>query len=141
MREPLFYFTLLFVCINLSCKSQRYTVEDLPEKQLVFGKGGGMTGAVDTYTLLENGQLFHLNSIIKVHNELKGITKKEAKAHFEKIGSLALTEIDFDRPGNIYYFLEEVNGEEKNRVTWGSQDHEIPEACQSLYNELKNILK
>lgn len=131
----------LFSVFLFSCKSQQYTINDLPESQLIFGSGGGITGGVSTFTLLENGQLFHNNSLTKEHVELESITKKEAKTSFEKMEALRLSEMDFNHPGNMYYFLEEVKGDTLHRVTWGSNDHDISAECKTFYKELRATIK
>lgn len=136
--------TLLF-CLFLvtlsSCKSQQYTIETLPDKQLVFGRGGGISGEVSTYIILENGQVFHKNSLTQEHSEIKSISKKKAVSYFQKMNSLKLSELNFDHPGNMYYFLEEVNGEERHRVTWGSNDYEVSSECKDFYKELRTTIK
>jgi len=131
----------LFLIILSSCKSQQYTLDELPDTQLIFGRGGGISGEVNTYTLLENGQVFHTNSLTKESEEIKSLSKKEAATCFQKMDSLKLSEMDFDHPGNLYYFLEEVNGEERNRVTWGSNEHDISEECKTFYKELRTTIK
>jgi hypothetical protein len=35
------YLSLLLFFSILGCKSAKYTADNLPEKQLIFGKGGG----------------------------------------------------------------------------------------------------
>ncbi|MFK7810854.1 MAG: hypothetical protein AB8B59_00070 [Maribacter sp.] len=138
--RPILIISLFLIALS-SCKSQHYTIDDLPETQLIFGRGGGVTGEVTTYTLLENGQLFYHNSLTKENTEMKSLSKKEATSCFQKMDSLKLSEMNFNYPGNLYYFLEEVNGDEKYRVTWGSTDHEISEECQEFYKELRTTIK
>lgn len=130
-----------FLVSFVSCKSQQYTLDELPETQLIFGSGGGVTGEVSTYTILENGQVFYTNSFTKEKKEMKSIRKKEVTACYEKMQALQLSNMDFDHPGNRYYFLEEVNGDERHRVTWGSADYEFSEACKELYEELRTTIK
>lgn len=139
--KSMFLFSSILVLSFFGCKSQQYTFEDLPEKQLVFGSGGGMTGAVNTYVLLENGQFFHTNSLTKEVKELESVSKKEAKKCFVKLEELSLSELDFDHPGNRYYFLEEVKSDSIHKVVWGSNDNEISEDCVNFYNELKTHIK
>ncbi len=130
------FLTVLF----FSCKSQ-YSIDELPEKLLVFGSGGGMTGGVTTYTLLENGQLFSYNSITKENKERETLPKNMAKIFFEKMQALKLSEMNFNHPGNLYYFIKQVDGEEYYAVTWGSQDHEVSNECLALYKELVEKIK
>lgn len=137
--RPIIILSFLSLLL-FNCKGQ-YTIDELPEKLLVFGSGGGMTGAVTTYTLLENGQLFSNNSITKEHQELEKLPKKTAKAFFEKMQALELSKTDFNHPGNLYYFIKQVDGEEYYTVTWGSQDHEVSADCEALYKELFELIK
>lgn len=139
--KSMFLFSGILVLSFFGCKSQQYTFEELPENQLVFGSGGGITGASDTYILLENGQLFHTNSLIKDSVELESLTKEEAKMCFKKLDSLSLSEMEFDHPGNRYYFLEEVKGDTAHKIVWGSNGNKISEDCVNFYNELKNHIK
>lgn len=139
--KSMLLFSSIIVLSLFGCKSQQYTFDELPEKQLVFGSGGGMTGAVDTYVLLENGQFFHTNSLTKEVKELESISKKEARKCFVKLEELSLSKMDFDHPGNRYYFLEEVKNDSIHKVVWGSNGNEISEDCLSFYNELKNHIE
>ncbi|MBT2163108.1 hypothetical protein [Zobellia barbeyronii] len=140
MKRTLLFTGLLFLTL-LGCKSQQYTFEELPDKQLVFGYGGGMAGTVDTYVLLENGQLFHTNSLTQQTEELEPLSKKEASACFLKFEELSLSETDFDHPGSRYYFLEEVNQDAKHKVVWGASDHKPSERFLDFYKEMKNHIK
>ena len=139
--KSMFLFSGILVLSFFGCKSQQYSFEELPEKQLIFGSGGGMSGAVDTYVLLENGQFFHTNSLTGEVKELESVSKKEAKQCFGKLEELSLSEMDFDHPGNLYYFLEEVEGDESHRITWGANNHEISEECKTFYKELRTTIK
>ncbi|WP_273565427.1 hypothetical protein [Maribacter halichondriae] len=139
--KPTFCLTALLIFSFLGCKSQHYSFEELPPERIVFGNGGGITGASDTYVLLENGQLFHTNSLTKETIELEKISKKEAKKCFSKIDSLNLSKMEFEHPGNRYYFIEEIHGDEKVKVTWGSNDHEIDEGCKEFYKELMTTIQ
>ncbi|MEO9892309.1 hypothetical protein [Aurantibacter sp.] len=136
--------TLLFSCMLvltfLGCKSQQYTFEELPDKQIVFGNGGGMTGATNTYVLIENGQLFYSNSITKEVTELDAISKKEAKLIFLKLQELSISELDFNHPGNRYYFLEEVSLDNKHRIIWGSEGYKISDEYSNFYKQLKKLI-
>ncbi|MDB2607065.1 hypothetical protein N9Y48_04745 [Zobellia sp.] len=80
MKRTLLFYGLLFLTL-LGCKSQQYTPDELPDKQLVFGYGGGMAGTVNTYILLENGQLFHTNSLTQETEELEPLSKKKRYVH------------------------------------------------------------
>lgn len=134
--------SLLFLLLQLiSCKTQQYTYDSLPEKQLVFGKGGGMTGAVDSYTLLENGQLFHCNSMTKDKKNLNPIPKKKAKLFYKQLKSLSLNTSNFNQPGNMYFFIREVVLDTTYSVVWGSTNHQIDTTYTNFYKNLISQIK
>ncbi|MGB7393032.1 MAG: hypothetical protein WA913_01430 [Pricia sp.] len=120
----------------VGCKSQRYSAQELPDEQILFGKGGGMAGAEDTYILLENGQLFHQNSLSGTTEELESVPEKRAQEFFGEADQINLSQMAFDRPGNFYHFLGKVDGESKNRMVWDASGSDAPASCTSLYKQL-----
>ena len=55
---PLFALLAVFSLFCCGCSTPQYTPLDYPYRQLRFGSGGGFTGEVNEYALLDNGQLF-----------------------------------------------------------------------------------
>ena len=134
---PLSILTLLFFA---QCKVVKYTPDKLPTKQVTFGEGGGFAGVETVYTLLENGQIFKQIGAESTYEELKSIKPKAAKSIFEKVHSLQLYKMDIERPGNLYYFLQEVNEAIDSRVVWGSGDYIPPASVISVFKELKEVV-
>ena len=132
---------LLLLLSLWNCKPQQYTFGNLPQRQLVFGSGGGITGGSDSYILLENGQLFHTNSFTRESEELPSVGREKAGKFFSELTQLQLAKMDFNHPGNLYYFLESVDGDIVHRVTWGSNDYEAPASCKTLYKKLVATIK
>ncbi|MEO1257452.1 MAG: hypothetical protein AAFZ15_01600 [Bacteroidota bacterium] len=121
------------------CKVVKYTPDKLPTKQIIFGDGGGFAGIETSYTLLENGQLFRQVDVEGAYQELKPIKPKEAKVFFDKVASLQLYKMDIEKPGNLYYFMREINESIDSRVTWGAGDYLPPKALVSTYRDLKGL--
>ena len=49
-------------------------MDNLPQTQIHFGEGGGITGAITEYCLLKNGQLFdkkHFTEEFKAFKKIK----------------------------------------------------------------------
>ena len=137
--KKLFTFAVLSCLLFTHCKVVKYTPDKLPTKQVVFGDGGGFAGIETSYILLENGQLFKHIGVEGKYQELKGIKPKEAKVFFDKIASLQLYKMDIEKPGNLYYFLQEINDVIDSRVTWGSGDYLPPHSIVSTYKDLKKF--
>lgn len=135
---PFMAFSLFFFP---SCKVTKYTPDKLPSRQLIFGNGGGFAGIETSFTLLENGQIFRQTGLEGAYEELKSIKPKEAKTLFSKLSSLQLYKLDIEQPGNLYYFMREVNEQMDSKVTWGSGDFLPPQALVSLYKDLHAVVK
>ena len=52
--------------------------EKMPANRIEFGHGGGFTGAVTTYVLLNNGRIYQELMEQNQYNKLRRITKDEA---------------------------------------------------------------
>ncbi len=135
---PIIVFaTLLFA----QCKVVKYTPNKLPSNQIIFGDGGGFADIETSYVLLENGQIFKQVGTEGRYQELKSINGKAAKVYFEKVASLQLYKMDIEKPGNLYYFLQEVNEAIDSRVTWGAGDYLPPQGIVATYKELHRLAK
>lgn len=135
--------TLLFILAMsswlLSCKSQHYTKENLPDVQLIFGDGGGFTGATTEFMLLENGQLFKKYSLDQSTTEVGKIKKKEAKELFAEAEAMQFETMDINHPGNMYYFLGLKTETDEHRCTWGAQDYEVSDTLQQFRQKLLHL--
>jgi hypothetical protein len=135
---PFLAFSLLLFS---HCKITKYTPDKLPSKYMIIGDGGGFAGIETSYTLLENGQVFRKVGSGGNYEELKAIKVKDAKALFEKLSSLQLYKLDIEKPGNLYYFVRDVNTNTDSRVTWGAGDYLPPQSIISFYKEVSSTLK
>lgn len=133
-------YIFLFVALSLmSCKT--YQTNELPDKQLIWGTGGGFSGVVNQYILLENGQLFFEDGLKHTKVELSKQQKQAAKALFNKCIDLNVTSMEMNEPGNLYYFIRYKTKEEDNTLTWGSGDYKTDENIEAFYLELQNLVE
>lgn len=130
----------LVIIIQMSCSSAQVDLHDYVGPQLIFGSGGGVSGGTVSYILLENGQLFKLNSLLKDTVALQKLSKKEAKDLFRELEELHIEQIDFNHPGNLYYFIENKQGNKNHRVVWGSNEHPPPSSVKNFYYRLQDII-
>ncbi len=134
---PLCLLSITAVLLLLNgCHRQRYTPATFPGKQLTFGSGGGFTGQVVEYTLLENGQLFQNNTLTKEIKPLQRLDWKKRKWAFAEAEKLSLDKLSFNHPGNLYYFIQVKQGESSHRVTWGDPTATTPPALEDFYKQL-----
>lgn len=65
--------------------------------------------------------------------EKKGMMKKaDFRELSKKIRSDGLKDIEYNKPGNIYYFIEIQYGGSANRITWSNHE-QAPEAAREFY--------
>ncbi|MFK7978792.1 MAG: hypothetical protein AB8G86_02320 [Saprospiraceae bacterium] len=131
----LFFITAFF--IQSSC--QKYTIDNLPDTQIHFGEGGGITGAITEYCLLKNGQLFDKKHFTEDFKSLKKIKKRIAKKSFKKCKKMNIESINLNNPGDKYYFITYQAGKINHKVTWGRNKDEVPAEISALYADLKAL--
>lgn len=127
---------LLFVSCN-----KHYTAHQLPATLVTFGDGGGFTGAVTEYTLLENGQLFRSDSMKKDTTEIGKLTKKQAKQLLQEVKALQLDKMTIQEPGNMYYFMGLKEEDQFHKITWGSPNYTIDAKIEALHKKLMSTVK
>ena len=131
---------LLGLLSLLACRTTAYDPETYQGKQLVFGSGGGITGAVTTFALLPGGTLFrdapHDSSGFVLLAEVEAAA---ARAAFKQARDL--DGYQFDEPGNFYYFLAYRHKKTSYRLTWGRAGQAPPPEAQALYDYLMAMVK
>lgn len=132
--------SLYIVCLGIfliACKSQQYTAETLPANQLAFGEGGGFSGAITEFILLENGQLFVKNSLTNKVEELPPVKKKQVQALRTEAEVLNMSNLNINSPGNIYYFIRYQQADTIQQAIWGDPNYTLDPKVQNLYQRLK----
>ena len=131
---------IIFFGTLASCHASKKATDD-PNKilRIVFGTGGGITGAFDEHILLPNGNMYFYNSIegeekfkgVVPSSMLKRLLDQPTKIKFEKIA--------YNQPANKYYFIEVFTTKSSHRVVWGSNEN-APNQVVQFYNDLSNSL-
>ena len=120
------YSLLLLVMLN-SCATSKIAV-DTGIEEITFGSGGGFTGVVKTYKLTSCGKLFEDDM------ELKKVSSKKRFELFKQ--AKVLKDVDFNRPDNLYRFIEIKTKEKTNRIVWSFGSMEIDKNALELYDSL-----
>ncbi len=122
-----------------TCKSNQYTAENMPDKQLCFGTGGGFAGKENRHILLENGQLFY-SKLEGAPETMPGIKPKKAADLFSRADTL-LSANRVMSPGNTYGFLELRQGDVVKRIAWDNTAQAKDPELQAFYQELLGLVK
>ncbi len=125
----------------LSCKTKSYTPDNFEGAQIVFGSGGGFTGALDKYLILENGQVFKSTKRQKSLEEKHRFKKKELISIFEECKTLMSAYDIMEEPGNLYYFISYKHGEDKSRIVWGDDRQDVAPEVLDFYKKLQSLVQ
>ncbi len=117
------------------CKSGKYTPDDYPDAQIVFGSGGGFAGTYNNYYLFENGVIFKNSTSDKAFKKVKKIKKEEARQIFNNFETFNLKDYNFNDPGNLNYFLELKTKEGNHKIQWGGSQ-EVDGKVKTIYQIL-----
>ena len=130
---PGFFLVLLLL---VSCRVSRDFPAEYKGDQIHFGQGGGFTGFVTSFMLLDDGRLFE-----KTHDSDWSYVSRWERAltrqMFTDYASLGLGSRDLNCPGDKYYFLELYrNSEPLHHLTWGQEGCDPPSGARELYGIL-----
>ena len=135
---PLYALSLLI----LACSPPRDFPVGYKQDQIHFGQGGGFTGGVTYYALLEDGRVFQRGERDTVFTWLEKWTPEFTEQMFSNYNSLHLQEMNFNEPGDLYYFIiykSPAHGD--HRLTWGRSGFKPDQNAVRFYNLLFKSIK
>jgi len=138
IRIKMLAWFMLTLGIN-GCKTHQ--PDNLPPTQLRFGSGGGFTGALTEYVLLENGQVFVRKNLEDDYQLLGKVKKSKAKALFKSWENQPFLKEEFQHPGNIYYFVSMTKEDKNHRLSWGHHNHPASDELKFFYKECNTLVK
>lgn len=135
------FYVILFALsiVFLGCSSQEKLAK-YNDVDISFGNGGGYTGQEITYSLTSDGVLKMTD---KLKNETVDITTLKANKTlklFDQLNQLNIAGLDFNQPGNMYYFIKETNKSGTQKVVWGDGENKPPQAVIDYYQLLNSYV-
>lgn len=129
----------IFICLLffIHCKPSHFTPYEYEGKIIVIGTGGGFTGQVREYTILENGQVFSGTSQEGFVKELPRLEKKDVVQIFRNYDELNFAALEIDKPGNMYHYLIMKNENGNHKIQWGAYDSNAPRELLIYFANLK----
>ena len=134
-KSLLFVFTIFLI---VGCTPSQ-KLQNFSKSNLIFGSGGGITGATNEYTLKYDGAVDKLNSLTNETTQVKTISAKDAKALFRDFLSDGLDTLNFSVPGNMSKFIGFKNDSVTHKIIWGG-DAIPPENAKKMYDKLIHIV-
>lgn len=119
-----------------SCKPKDYALDNLPNRQIVFGEGGGFTGKYTTWMLLDSGQIFQKSGIGAEFEPLGKVRYKKAKELYKKAEAIPDAKMKENKPGNYNYQLLLRRDTLELKSTW-SNEADVDTLILGLYKALR----
>lgn len=131
-------YLLLCLCL-FSCGTTQYTPEDYPETQLRWGAGGGFSGQMSRYALLDNGDIFYAKSAVDSMVQIHSIDENLAKQLCTNAVNLNLSQVrkvPTIGQSTMQQYLKVMNAEGSSEIQW-SDPKEIPnQGVTRLFSQL-----
>lgn len=105
------------------CKTADYaTPYNYEGRSISFGNGGGFTGRVLDFTLMDNGQIFKGANKEGNVTMVRKIPREQADQIFSNYDVLGFGDQTVSSPGNMYYYVEMWDNDHSHKLVWGNHD-------------------
>jgi len=134
--------SLLLLFLYVACSPTRYTKPtEYPDARINFGNGGGFSGMVTEYVLLDNGQLLKKLNQVDSFEIIATIDKNQTRQIFDNYSFLNIGSIVYNQPENMYRFLRFYQQDTEYKITWsGNQYPEQYPNLKIFHRNLKSII-
>lgn len=131
------------IFITIGCGSEKTFFPDDPDiSYIAIGNGGGFTGKITVYYLLNNGEVYKGSEFTNEFTLIGKIDKSMVKQQWKNYEELHLSSVQINDPGNYYYFMEFKSGNQQNKMVWqelGPEHGLILTTYNNLNNTINNI--
>jgi len=129
---------LLLLFLFVACSTSRYTnPTEYPNARINFGTGGGFSGMVTEYVLLDNGQLLKKLPQVDSFEMVISIDKNQTTQVFENYKFLNIGSLAYNQPGNMYSFLQFHHTDKEHKIVW--DNNQYPDQYPNLKIFYKNL--
>ncbi len=137
-----FYLATSLVVLIFACSPSEEYPDTYKGERLHFGQGGGITGNLNYYVLLDNGQLFQRAPRDSTFTLAGTWDDAFVTQMFANYKTLHLDTVDFYQPGDLYYFIQFQSGDEPlHRIAWGRPGYIPDNNIVTYYNLLYKSTK
>ncbi len=131
---------LMLLSAIFSCKSTHFTAENLPEKQLIIGSQGGVSGFGSEYIFCESGQVFKNSTANKKTEEIRIKKKSEVRKFFKTAFKQSWMKDEYQKPGNFSSFIIFKEKDIQYKFVWANNDTLVNPAVKSMVHDAKELL-
>jgi ABC-type tungstate transport system permease subunit len=129
---------LVFLCFTNFKQAGKKSSNSI---EIRFGKGGGITGLYEKYTLSKNGVLWKYSNYDSTKILIKTISKTKHNYIIKKISNKTLQSINLNESGNMNSYIELSKGLKVfKRFQWPIEKMDIPVQIKELDSLLNTLL-
>jgi len=133
---------MVLLATLFSCISTREFPVKYKGDQIHFGQGGGFSGALNYFALLEDGRLFKRSFSDSTFTLVDTWNDDFVTQMFSNYNTLQLDQVKYNEPGDLYYFISfRKNGLPAHNITWGRLDFSPQAYIVTYYNLLYKSTK
>ena len=137
MKQPVILLCVLLLFANFKPVNKKTSNSIV----INFGKGGGITGLYEKYTLSKNGVLWKYSELDSTKTFIKTISKSKQNYILKKISNKNLLSINLNETGNMNSFIELSKGVKiYKRFQWSESNSGIPFQIKELDSLLNTLL-
>lgn len=140
MQKQWTLILLSLVFFLISCHTTKLDPDSYTDKQIVFGNGGGFAGAYHEYVLQDSGDIFFKEGIKASYTWIKRLKKEEVDQIFSNYQVLELENMEFNKPGNLYYFIGMKKNGDNHKLVW-SDESKPDKNIQLIYRILMHHIQ
>jgi len=128
-----FILSSLVLC-SVACSGSKKLLYNSVE----FGSGGGFTGMEKVYGFTENGEIYTTEGFhgSKSQEKIGTLRKSEIKNINKELKKIKVTSLKYNKPGNVFNFIEIEKDGKTYRYVWNSGNKDTPSALKNLYTFL-----
>ena len=136
-RNFFFLAALLGAVGFMACSPPEENPSGYRGEQLHFGQGGGFSGALQYFAILDDGRLFQRAPRDSTFALVDTWEKPFVRQMFANYKMLHLDTVMLNEPGDLYYFIEFRSGRTVSRpITWGRPGITPDKNIVTFYNLL-----
>lgn len=117
-------FIPVLLMVLFSCNPKLYSPLDYQGEMIIWGTGGGFTGGVSTFCLMDNGHFFRSEDAGKSYSAVGKLSKSSVKTFFHNYHTFALDKVILKEPGNKYFYLIHKHNGKEHKLIWGFKEPE-----------------
>ena len=137
--KQLYYILIILAYIIIGCSAQDGLTK-YENTEIVFVSGGGFSGQEIEYRINTDRQIISSNSLTKETSDIGKLSKKKVLNLYEQMDNLKLPLMNFNHPGNMYYYIKESKGSKEAKVVWSDGREDLPGGVQEFYDQLMSIV-